>query len=162
VIVLSVGGALGVNARYWLGVWMARWADPRFPWATFAINVSGSFVIGFLSTLLTARFPHPTARLLVLVGFLGGYTTFSTFTLDSFVLWERGDVGLSLANTLGSVAAGLAAVVLGVVAARGLIGLPPGPAAAVAAPAIDSVDEPPSDRRAPWPSPSDPAPASNA
>ena len=120
VIVLSVGGALGVNARYWLGVWMSRWVSPQFPWATFTINVSGSFAIGFLTTLLVRWLPHPHVRLLVLVGFLGGYTTFSTFAFESLSLWERGERALSLANLAGSVVAGFAAVALGVALARGL------------------------------------------
>jgi CrcB protein len=120
VAVLSVGGALGVNARYWLGAWMNRWASPQFPWATFTINVSGSFAIGFLSMALTRWFPHPHIRLLVLVGFLGGYTTFSTFSFDSLTLWERGSPGLALTNIAGSVAAGLVAVGLGVGLARAL------------------------------------------
>jgi fluoride exporter len=118
VAVLSVGGALGVNARYWLGAWITRWASPRFPWATFTINVSGSFAIGFLAMVLHRWLPHPHVRLLVLVGFLGGYTTFSAFSYDSLTLLERGEKGLSLANMAGSVAAGLAAVALGVGLAR--------------------------------------------
>src|SRR4051812_5650010 len=121
VAVLSIGGALGVNARYWLGVWMNGWASPRFPWATFSINVSGSFAIGFLTMVLARWLPHPHIRLLVLVGFLGGYTTFSTFEFDSLTLLERGERGLSLVNLAGSVAAGLAAVGLGVGLARALI-----------------------------------------
>ena len=120
VAILSVGGALGVNARYWLGVWMSRWVSHPFPWATFTINVSGSFAIGFLSVALDRWLPHPNVRLLVLVGFLGGYTTFSTFSFDSMTLWERGGVGLSLANMVGSVAAGLVAVGLGLRLARAL------------------------------------------
>src|SRR4051794_34566966 len=106
VVVLSLGGALGVNARYWLGVWMNRWASPQFPWATFTINVSGSFAIGFLTTALARWLPHPHMRLLVLTGFLGGYTTFSTFAFESVTLWEHGERGLSLINLAGSVAAG--------------------------------------------------------
>jgi fluoride exporter len=119
VLALSVGGALGVNARYWLGVWMNRWASPRFPWATFTINVSGSFAIGFLTMALARWLPHPHLRLLVLVGFLGGYTTFSTFSFESLTLWERGEAGLSLTYIVGSVVAGLLAVGLGVGLARG-------------------------------------------
>jgi len=132
VFVLSVGGALGVNARYWLGAWMSRWASPQFPWATFTINVSGSFAIGFLTTLLARWLPHPQWRLLVLVGFLGGYTTFSTFAFESLTLWERGERGLSFANVAGSVAAGLLAVTLGVALARGMTqpAAPPKPASA--------------------------------
>jgi CrcB protein len=120
VVVLSIGGALGVNARYWLGVWMSQWTSPRFPWATVTINVSGSFAIGFLTTALARWLPHPQARLFVLVGFLGGYTTFSTFEFESLTLWERGEVRLAMLNVAGSVVAGLVAVSLGVVLANAL------------------------------------------
>ena len=120
VAVLSVGGVLGVNARYWLGVVINRWAGAQFPWATFAINVSGSFAIGLLSLLLGRWLPHPHARLFVVVGFLGGYTTFSSFSFESLALWERGELGLCIAYMGGSVAAGFAAVVLGTALGREL------------------------------------------
>jgi CrcB protein len=120
VLVLSLGGALGVNARYWLGDWMSKWASPQFPWATFTINVSGSFAIGFLTMVLTRWLPHPHMRLLVLTGFLGGYTTFSTFAFESANHWERGERGVSLTYMAGSVAAGFVAVVLGIALARNL------------------------------------------
>jgi CrcB protein len=122
--VLSLGGALGVNARYWLGFWMNRWASSQFPWATFTINVSGSFAIGFLTMALTHWLPHPNVRLRVVVGFLGGYTTFSTFAFDSLTLWERGESGLALTNMIGSVAAGFVAAGLGLGLASALV---PGP-----------------------------------
>ncbi len=77
--------------RYWLGVAISRWAGPQFPWATLAINVSGSFAIGLLTVLLSRWLPHPHMRLLVVVGFLGGYTTFSSFSAEALVLWERGE-----------------------------------------------------------------------
>ena len=120
VIALSIGGTLGVNARYWLGAWMNRWTSPQFPWATVTINVSGSFLIGFLTVALARWLPHPNVRLLVITGFLGGYTTFSTFENDSLILWERGESLLMAGNLIGSVAAGLLAVVLGTALARGL------------------------------------------
>jgi CrcB protein len=100
---------------------MSRWTSPPFPWATFTINVSGSFAIGLLTVALAHWLPHPNVRLLVVVGFLGGYTTFSTFSFETLTLWERGELRLSLANMVGSVLAGLLAVALGVVTARGLI-----------------------------------------
>ena len=118
IVMLAAGGAVGTNLRYWQGVWMSRWTSPEFPWATFTINVSGSFAIGFFSMALARWSPHSHVRLLVLVGFLGGYTTFSTFEFDSLALLERGRPGLALANALGSVAAGLVAVALGVGLAR--------------------------------------------
>ncbi len=121
VVLLSLGGSLGVNARYWLGVAISRWAGPQFPWATLTINVSGSFAIGLLTVLLARWLPHPQLRLLLVVGFLGGYTTFSSFTAEALLLWERGERALSLGYVAGSVGAGLVAVVLGTAAGRGLV-----------------------------------------
>jgi fluoride exporter len=120
IIMLTIGGTVGVNARYWLGVWMSRWTNPQFPWATAAINVSGSFLIGFLTIALTRWMPHPNFRLLIITGFLGGYTTFSTFENDNLTLWERGEGWLMSGYVIGSVGLGFAAVVLGTAAARGL------------------------------------------
>jgi CrcB protein len=130
VLALSVGGTLGVNARYWLGAWMSRWASPQFPWATVVINISGSFLIGFLTVALSRWLPHPNVRLLAITGFLGGYTTFSTFENDSLALWERGQRAFTAANIGGSVIVGFAAVVLGTALARGLVESTPERAAA--------------------------------
>jgi CrcB protein len=118
---LSVGGVLGVNARYWLGFLINRWLGSHFPWATFTINVTGSFAIGFCTVFLARWLPHPHARLVVVVGFLGGYTTFSSYSLESLTLWEQGEHGLCLAYMFGSVAAGFAGVVLGTALGRGLL-----------------------------------------
>ena len=121
ILALSIGGVAGVNARYWIGVWINRWASSQFPWATFSINVSGSFAIGFLTALLARWSPHSYLRLLIVVGFLGGYTTFSTFAFESVTLWQRGEWVFSLANMAGSVLAGCAAVVLGAALAQGIV-----------------------------------------
>lgn len=119
ILVLSAGGSLGVNARYWLGVWMSRWTSAQFPWATFVINVSGSFLIGFLWVLLVRWLPHPGVRLFLVTGFLGGYTTFSTFEHDNLTLWwERGEIRLMAVNLFGSVGLGLLAVMAGTMLAR--------------------------------------------
>ncbi len=120
VVVLSLGGSLGVNARYWLGVWISGISSPRFPWATFLINVSGSFAIGFLTYILARWLPHPNLRIFLLTGFLGGYTTFSTFEYDLLASWERGEHRMAAANLIGSVGLGFAAVVLGTALARGI------------------------------------------
>jgi CrcB protein len=117
---LSIGGVLGVNARFWLGLLINRWAGPQFPWATLVINVTGSFLIGFLTIVLARWLPHPNMRLLVITGFLGGYTTFSTFAFESLNLWERGERGLSLGYMAGSVAAGFLAVAFGAGLAQSL------------------------------------------
>lgn len=118
---VAVAGALGALARYGLGGWLANRFPSSFPVETLVINVSGSLVLGFLFVLLTERFlPHPALRTALTVGFLGAYTTFSTFSLETFHLIEDGAVGLALGNVLASVAAGLAAVYLGVVVGRAL------------------------------------------
>jgi fluoride exporter len=120
VAVLTLGGALGVNARYWLGVWMSYRVSPQFPWATFTINVSGCFAIGFLTVLLSRWLPHPEIRLMVIVGFLGGYTTFSSYAFESLNLAERGEPLLALAYVVSSVVLGLIAVTLGAGLGRAL------------------------------------------
>lgn len=117
---LSLGGVFGVNARYWLGHWVNRWASQQFPWATFLINVTGSFAIGFLTMLLARWLPHQNFRLLVVTGFLGGYTTYSTFALESLTLWERGERGIGLGYMASTLLAGFLAVSLGVALARNL------------------------------------------
>ena len=120
VAALSVGGVLGVNARYWLGVVINRWAGVQFPWATFAINVSGSFAIGLLSVLLARWLPHPHARLLVVVGFLGATRRFRRSRSSRWRSGSGASGGSVLAYMGGSVAAGFAAVVLGTALGREL------------------------------------------
>jgi len=118
---LSLGGILGVNARYWLSVWILRWTNPEFPWPTFLINVSGCLAIGVVSAVLThGQHPHPQIRLLVVVGFLGGYTTFSSYALETVGLIEQGRGALAMLYVFGSVALGLASAMLGVMLGRSL------------------------------------------
>jgi CrcB protein len=117
-LALSAGGVLGVNARYWVGHWMNQWASSKFPWATFTVNVTGSFAIGFLTILLARWLPYANVRLFLITGLLGGYTTFSAYSFESLSLWERGDRWVAFAYVFGSVAAGLLAVTLGVALAR--------------------------------------------
>ena len=125
VLILSLGGALGVNARYWLALAIERRVGARFPWATLAINVSGAFALGVLATLMARLAPSHPWRLLALVGFLGGYTTFSTFALESHRLWGTGRLAASFAYMAGSAAAGFAAVALGVGLGQMIAGPPP-------------------------------------
>ena len=81
VFIISIYLVLSANARYLLGIVITRWTGPQFPWATFTINVTGSFAIGLFSISLACWLPNPHARLLVVVGFLGGYTTFSSYSI---------------------------------------------------------------------------------
>jgi CrcB protein len=123
---VAAGGALGAALRYYLGgTLLARVAEP-FPTATFVINVTGSFVVGFFLTVVTER-AHlsPHWRLAVAVGFVGAYTTFSTFEYETAKLMEEGELTRALLNVLLSVVAGLLAVWLGIFAARKFEGVPP-------------------------------------
>jgi CrcB protein len=140
-VVLSAGGVLGVNARYAVASWMSGWAGDRFPWATFAINVSGSFAIGLIATLLGRWLPTHPWRLFFLVGFLGGYTTFSSFAFEAHILIERGQPARSAAYLAGSVAAGMVSVVLGVALGRAINGPEAAPMALAAAESVLDVDE---------------------
>lgn len=119
--VIAGAGALGALARYAVGGWVSDRASGVFPWGTLIVNVSGSLLLGFLFVLLTERFlPHPTLRLGLTVGFLGAYTTFSTFSLETLRLIQDGAVGIAAMNVAASVAAGLLAVYLGTIAGRAL------------------------------------------
>lgn len=118
-LVISLGGILGANARYLLGTWIAQRYGTSFPYGTLVINVSGSFVIGLFLTLIAERFVlHPNWRLFFAVGFLGAYTTFSTFGYESVVLLQNGSWRLGLVNMVGSVVLGPIAVVIGMAVAR--------------------------------------------
>jgi protein CrcB len=117
---IGFGGFLGANARYLLGGWIAARLGAAFPYGTLAINLSGSLVLGFLMGLLDARSVHPAVRAAFGLGFLGAYTTFSTFTYEAIRLVEEGSVVTALTYLIGSASGGLLAGVLGLAAGRGL------------------------------------------
>jgi CrcB protein len=121
---IALGGALGSTARYWLAL-LALPISRSLPWGTILINVAGSFAIGFFGTLTLAhgRYPAPeAARLFVMVGVCGGFTTFSSFSLQTLDLLRAGAPGRALANAALSVALCLGAVALGHVAGAALNG----------------------------------------
>ena len=120
---IAVGGSLGALARYVLGGVVQNWAGPKFPYGTLIVNVSGCLVMGVVMTLLTERpLVHPNWRYLVPVGFIGAYTTFSTFEYETFRAIEQGDWLVGLANVLVSVLAGFIALAAGVIGTRQLLG----------------------------------------
>jgi CrcB protein len=124
ILAVGIGGGIGAILRYAVGLAFVQRVGPGFPWGTFAINVSGSFLIGVIAQLaLTRSFGvTPTVRLFAATGVLGGYTTFSTFSLDTIVLVGDGAVSLSAAYALGSVAAGVLAAYAGQVLTRLSVG----------------------------------------
>jgi CrcB protein len=120
-LAIALAGAVGALARYGLDGFVSRRAPGAFPWGTFVINVSGSFVLGLLFVLFTERISvDPWVRSGLMVGLLGAYTTFSTFSLETYRLLEDGAPGLAVANAFGSLAAGLVAVYAGIVLGRAL------------------------------------------
>jgi fluoride exporter len=114
-LIIGIGGFLGANARYLLGGWITRQWGAQFPWGTFVINVTGSFFLGLLMAYLNARpLSSPHYRLFFAVGFLGAYTTFSTFSYETLRLVQDQSVGAALWNIIGSFALGLVGVSLGI------------------------------------------------
>ncbi|WP_028744556.1 fluoride efflux transporter CrcB [Rhizobium mesoamericanum] len=115
-ILVAVGGAIGSVLRYYVSQWALKLAGPGFPWGTLTVNVVGCFVIGVFAEMILKRFDaSPELRLLLITGFLGGLTTFSSFSLDAITLFERGaalsgalyivaSVGLSMAGVIGGLA----------------------------------------------------------
>lgn len=115
---VAMGGAIGATARY--GVYRAiAWHGPGFPVATVVVNALGSLLMGLLVALLAHRWGNHYAPLL-LTGMLGGFTTFSAFSLDALTLWERGQTGGAVVYVVASVVLSLAAVLAGIAIGRGL------------------------------------------
>ena len=118
-LVVAAGGAAGAVARYGVTLIVAMFWKRDFPLATFLINVSGSFILGFFSTLTAERLGvDPIWRLLIATGFVGAYTTFSTFEYETERLTEAGALSWGIINVVSSVVVGFIAVRLGVVLAR--------------------------------------------
>jgi len=123
-ILVGVGGFLGANARYLSARWVDTAVGGRFPLGTFLINISGSFLLGLLGGVLASRIvPNADGlRLALGVGFLGAFTTFSTFEFETHALLEDGIWWTAAANIVLSVAVGLVAVRVGVVLAKAWFG----------------------------------------
>ncbi len=117
IFLVGLGGAIGSNARYWTGVAVRQWLGTvAFPWGTFLVNVLGSFLLG-LSVILLAERGTPAGKqwhLLLGTGFCGGFTTFSTFEVETFSLMRTGKFGWALVYVLTSVLAGFLAVWVGI------------------------------------------------
>jgi CrcB protein len=115
---IAIGGALGTLLRYGVGGFVYRHMGGVFPWGTLAVNLCGAFIIGFLSALFEATAISPTVRSFATIGVLGGFTTFSTYTLESFNLVRDGELRLALSNILFSNVLGILLVFAGIVAFR--------------------------------------------
>lgn len=116
---VALGGAIGASGRYLAGVAATRVLGTGFPWGTLIVNVIGSFVMGVVVVALAHLSAHRFAPFLM-TGMLGGFTTFSAFSLDAVTLWERGAVVPAVAYVAVSVILSLAALVAGLLLARSL------------------------------------------
>ena len=116
---IALGGALGSMARYATGIYVGRWLGTAFPWGTLFINIIGSFLIGAFAESFALRWDAgPSMRVFLVVGICGGYTTFSTFSLDVVTLINRGALLAAAAYIVASVVLGVAALYAGLHAMR--------------------------------------------
>ena len=103
-LAVAMGGAVGATGRYLVMGWIGQWLGHGFPWCTFTVNLLGSFVLGALVEISALAWsPSPELRAFLVVGVMGAFTTFSTFSLDAVTLIERGDLGPAAGYVLGSV-----------------------------------------------------------
>ena len=108
---VAIGGALGAMARYAVSTWIFNATSHKFPYATLSVNVLGSFVMGILFVFIVERAALPAEmRGLLMIGFLGAFTTFSTFSLDALGLWQNGHLFLALVYVLATVVLCLVAI----------------------------------------------------
>lgn len=124
-LLVFIGGGLGALSRYFLGRFVNESVSSCFPWGTFAVNALGCLAIGFAYGLFTSRSSPNSVRVFVITGFLGGFTTFSSFGLETVNLLRSAHYGEAAANACGSLAVGAAFVALGL----GLAALIPGKSA---------------------------------
>ena len=117
---VGLGGFVGANARYLLGGWIAARFGSTFPYGTLVINVTGSFILGLIMGTLEGHVLSPVVRLALAIGFVGAYTTFSTWTYATMRLLEDGSWELAFANVFGSLLVGMLAVIGGLAAGRAL------------------------------------------
>lgn len=121
-LAIALGGALGAVSRYWVSASTYQWLGTDFPYGTLMVNISGSMVMGFLALLLTEKMSLPEeVRFALIVGFLGSYTTFSTFALDSLQWLHNGAVIKVAAYIVISVFGSLLGVWIGYLGARLLL-----------------------------------------
>ncbi|NJK40640.1 MAG: fluoride efflux transporter CrcB [Acaryochloridaceae cyanobacterium SU_2_1] len=121
-VVISFGAIAGALSRYYLTIFCTRWLGTGFPFGTFLINLSGALAMGFFVTLVTTRgIVSPDWQPLIAVGFLGSYTTFSTYALDTSVLLQSGHKSLGLYYWLGSACLGFLSLELGRILARRIL-----------------------------------------
>ena|SRR5687768_8180977 len=112
-VYLAIGGVAGTLARHGVATWAQPWVGATFPWATFLVNLSGSFLLGLIVTMADLTQLSTETRTMLTVGFCGAFTTFSTFTYETVVLVQQGQWLRAILYAVGSLALGIAALALG-------------------------------------------------
>ena len=120
IIQVAIGGAIGAVGRYLTGVAAVRVMGHGYPWGTLTVNIVGSFLMGVLIVFLMTKDGGLRIAPLLMTGMLGGFTTFSAFSLDALTIFERGQVGQAALYVIASVVLSLLAIFLGVMIARGI------------------------------------------
>jgi CrcB protein len=118
-LAVALGGALGATLRFAFGAWTQRTLGGGFPWGTLGVNVIGGFLMGVLAVVLVERMAAPRLAPLLMTGVLGGFTTFSAFSLDTLLMLERGEAAKAALYVAASVALSIGALWAGATLARG-------------------------------------------
>jgi CrcB protein len=120
-LLVFLGGGFGAMLRHGVNLGTARWLGVGFPWGTFLVNITGSLVMGLIAGWFALKADASQSwRLFLTTGILGGYTTFSAFSLDTALLYERGEIGLAALYVVGSVALSIAGLFIGLWIVRSL------------------------------------------
>lgn len=120
-LLVFLGGGFGAMLRHGVNLGAARWLGINFPWGTLLVNVTGSLVMGLIAGFFALKSGQSQEwRLFLTTGILGGYTTFSAFSLDTALLYERGEIGIAALYVLGSVALSIAGLFIGLWIVRSL------------------------------------------
>ncbi|MFM7191631.1 MAG: fluoride efflux transporter CrcB [Microcystaceae cyanobacterium] len=118
-IAIALGAIPGALCRFYISTWLTQWLGEGFPYGTFIVNLSGSLLMGFIVTYALERVAlSPDVRVFLAVGFLGSYTTFSTYALDTVLMLSSKPLAMTLFYSLGSAGLGAIALVLGGIIAR--------------------------------------------
>jgi CrcB protein len=118
VLLVTIAGGIGSGARYLIGQWALAQFGPRFPYGTMIVNLAGCFALGVVAQLAASSMWSPETRAALTAGFLGGFTTYSSFNQETIAMFASGASGAALANIAFTLAGGLAAGLLGAAAVR--------------------------------------------
>jgi fluoride exporter len=121
-LLICLAGAAGTAARYLIGLWSVRRFGPEFPYGTVAVNMVGCFLIGGIVQIAAVQSWSETVRLVLTIGFLGGFTTYSSFNQETLRLASSGATGAAMVNVIVTLVGGLAAGWLGLITSRALLG----------------------------------------